>query len=97
MTSHHLILVRHAQASPELFGGVDRERALTPQGEIDAQTIGAKLASVGIDFSGAHLWHSTARRTTQTALAVTEHLPPPVWYLAWTPSMTSIFTAFSNF
>lgn len=75
MTAHHLILVRHAQASPDLFGGVDRERALTPQGEIDAQTIGAKLASVGIDFSGAHLWHSTARRTTQTALAVTEHLP----------------------
>lgn len=75
MTAHHLILVRHAQAAHEFFDSQDSERPLTAQGELDAQALGEKLAAIGIDLSGAHLWHSTARRTTQTTQAITGHLP----------------------
>ncbi|NVN00897.1 MULTISPECIES: SixA phosphatase family protein [Asaia] len=75
MTAHHLILVRHAQATHDLFGVQDRDRPLTERGAQDAESLGEKLSAIGIDFSGARLWHSTARRTTQTAQAIAGRLP----------------------
>ncbi|GBQ96455.1 histidine phosphatase family protein [Asaia lannensis] len=75
MTTHHLILVRHAQAAPETLGGSDRLRPLTTHGMHDAEHLGEKLAALDIDLAGAHLWHSTATRTTQTATAIAAHLP----------------------
>lgn len=75
MTTHHLILVRHAQAAPETLGGSDKLRPLTARGMQDAEQLGEKLAALDIDFSGTNLWHSTATRTTQTAHAIAACLP----------------------
>ncbi|WP_025885804.1 SixA phosphatase family protein [Asaia prunellae] len=76
MPAHHLILVRHAQAAQDCLGVPDRDRPLTQQGEQDALIVGDRIAQADIPLSDVHLWHSTARRTTQTAQAIAEHLPP---------------------
>ncbi|CDG38142.1 MULTISPECIES: SixA phosphatase family protein [Asaia] len=75
MTVHHLILARHAEAAPEMRGGSDRERILTPAGEHDALCLGQRIAALDIPLEQTHLWHSTATRTTQTASAIMQSLP----------------------
>ncbi|GBQ92076.1 SixA phosphatase family protein [Asaia krungthepensis] len=75
MTTHRIIFVRHAEAAPEMLGGNDRDRPLTERGERDARNIGHKLARLDFDLSNVHLWHSTAKRTTQTAGAIAACLP----------------------
>lgn len=79
MTTHHLILVRHAQAAPAPLGGNDRLRSLTSEGADEAERLGEKLAErlAGLDIgkTGVQLWHSTATRTTQTASAIAACMP----------------------
>jgi len=75
MTSHHLILVRHASASPEIPGGSDRQRVLTTEGEREARSLAHRIAALEIPLDRANLWHSTASRTTQTAAAIADSLP----------------------
>ncbi|WP_122050068.1 histidine phosphatase family protein [Asaia bogorensis] len=75
MTLHHLFLVRHAQAVPEIPGGSDRERRLTATGEQDARSLAEKIAALDVPLDRVHLWHSTASRTAQTASLIGEALP----------------------
>ncbi|MEO6410345.1 MAG: histidine phosphatase family protein [Burkholderiaceae bacterium] len=64
----HLILWRHAEAVPEQPGQPDLERALTPQGERQAQRMALWLNRHLRDST--HIVASPARRCQQTARAL---------------------------
>ncbi|WP_336760026.1 histidine phosphatase family protein [Asaia sp. VD9] len=75
MTAHHIIFARHAQAAPEAWGGLDRNRPLTERGQLDAEHLAHAIAALDIALAGTHLWHSTATRTSQTAASIAACLP----------------------
>lgn len=76
---HELILLRHAEAVPIEGDGNDRQRALSPRGEQEAQAAGLWLAARGLQpervlCSPAH----RANETTRLALAAIEHASVPL-------------------
>lgn len=61
---HRLILMRHAQAERAAPSGLDRDRALAPQGREEAALVGRMLAEKGLRPDLALV--STAARTRET-------------------------------
>ncbi len=76
---HELILLRHAEAVPIENGGNDRQRALSPRGEQEAQAAGLWLTANGLQPERV-LCSPTDRtnETTRLALAAIERAPVPV-------------------
>ncbi|TAL95287.1 MAG: histidine phosphatase family protein [Rhodanobacter sp.] len=75
---HELILLRHAEAVPIDNTGEDRQRALSPRGEQEAQAAGLWLAAHGI--RAERVLSSPTRRADETArlaLAAIEQAPVP--------------------
>lgn len=62
---HELILLRHAEAEPTSADEEDRDRALSPHGEQEAQAAGRWLAAHGV--RPERLLCSPARRARRTA------------------------------
>jgi phosphohistidine phosphatase SixA len=77
-TMHELILLRHAEAVPIEPHDGDRQRALSPRGEQEAQAAGLWLATHGL--RPERVLSSPTRRTDETtrlALAAIDNAPVP--------------------
>lgn len=69
----HLLLLRHAEASPSAPGAGDRDRPLSAAGRLQAERVGEHLAR---SSPGAGLvLCSSARRAQETLAGVRRHLP----------------------
>jgi phosphohistidine phosphatase len=80
-----LAVMRHAQAAGPDLGGSDFERALTPQGRVDAQRMGRWLNAHMPELN--RVISSTALRTRQTVDAVLADWPVPAPDVLWEPSL----------
>lgn len=75
---HELILLRHAEAVPFETAGDDRQRALSPRGEQEAQAAGRWLALHGGRPQRVLCSPSVrAAQTAQLALQAMQHAPAP--------------------
>lgn len=61
---HQLILLRHAKAAPDVIGGIDHDRPLTPAGVAAAEVMGRAMRQAGL--APEVVLVSTALRTRQT-------------------------------
>ena len=89
-----LLVLRHGAAQGKSPAGLDRERALTPDGRRAALALGRRLKSDGI--SPDHVLCSPARRARETLDALASALGPlppaefpEALYLADTPTVVS--------
>lgn len=64
-----LLLIRHARAASQ-FGSSDDARPLTDEGREDYQHIAQEIVDQGVSLDA--IWHSPARRTTETAEILAE-------------------------